>query len=592
MGTTMKFSLLIVAVAVVAAVNSFDADAVVPEADIVVPQSALLQDEAFEAYKAHVVTAMDALHTRAQLAMQAKAIATAEREEAQWETAKLMAHNDALMNDMGDNFPALMEVDATKANLQKKADKQVKKEDEKATDDAKEGSKSAPPAEHHASGVHPEHHEDDDAEEDYGNCVTPPEFSAYKNNDWDSLFGKKKSEEKPEGHEGKVSVGAIRTMCASEIHEKGDSERDTKHTLEKTRKTEVKAKEDSNKADVKGAELKEKAEDAEHSQKVAVKEAATKNKSTRESVGKTGHEATQKTKATAETGAKEVTSKDHYNKIVNVHHKHHAVQKTVHRAEKRVTIVQGGRDNAVEIQGKHEWQHQELVDKSGVEKVEKHQGDQIQKLTKLIKDSHGGSTTIVKGGSQKSSETKTKVRTNEVLIKGGEKLGKKHKGSKHTIVIKPTHSAVAAPDHEMSKKLIKVNKELTAKLAEVNKQKKGTNDESVVKVLKAQVRELEAKKTPKRHDVIRTKIIRPRKHHKRRPRTVTKTIMYKPKNCHKETQAKHPFASLERNVKAIMKQKVNVKEGKAKCKSKAHAEVRAAQKEAEAKVNKAQRQLV
>merc|ERR1712159_766173 len=270
MGTTMKFSLLIVAVAVVAAVNSFDADAVVPEADIVVPQSALLQDEAFEAYKAHVVTAMDALHTRAQLAMQAKAIATAEREEAQWETAKLMAHNDALMNDMGDNFPALMEVDATKANLQKKADKQVKKEDEKATDDAKEGSKPAPPAEHHASGVHPEHHEDDDAEEDYGNCVTPPEFSAYKNNDWDSLFGKKKSEEKPEGHEGKVSVGAIRTMCASEIHEKGDSERDTKHTLEKTRKTEVKAKE------------------AEHSQKVAVKEAATKNKSTRESVGKTG----------------------------------------------------------------------------------------------------------------------------------------------------------------------------------------------------------------------------------------------------------------------------------------------------------------
>merc|ERR1712159_284320 len=174
MGTTMKFSLLIVAVAVVAAVNSFDADAVVPEADIVVPQSALLQDEAFEAYKAHVVTAMDALHTRAQLAMQAKAIATAEREEAQWETAKLMAHNDALMNDMGDNFPALMEVDATKANLQKKADKQVKKEDEKATDDAKEGSKSAPPAEHHASGVHPEHHEDDDAEEDYGNCVPPP----------------------------------------------------------------------------------------------------------------------------------------------------------------------------------------------------------------------------------------------------------------------------------------------------------------------------------------------------------------------------------------------------------------------------------
>jgi hypothetical protein len=265
---------------------------------------------------------------------------------------------------------------------------------------------------------------------------------------------------------------------------------------------------------------------SEKSEKSQINEAKTKNKSTKESVTKTGHEATAKTKATAEAGAKEVTSKDHYNKISVLHHEHQNAQKTTHRAEKRVTIVQGGRDNAVEIKGKHDWQHQELYDKNNSEKFEKSYNSKLKQLTNLVKSKNG--KTVIKGGDsasekasktqldafkeftskegkQKGSETKTKVKTNEVLIKGGEKLNKKSTGKKPKIVISDGKGSTKGDDHEIAQKLIETNKELTAKLTKLTAQTKGAGkNKSVVKVLKAQVKELTAKKAPKDHEIVKS----------------------------------------------------------------------------------------
>merc|ERR1711998_40925 len=95
----------------------------------------------------------------------------------------------------------------------------------------------------------------------------------------------------------------------------------------------------------------------------------------------------------------------------------------------------------------------------------------------------------------------------EVLIKGGEKLGKHNtgktvgvnKGSKGPTTIKQDH-----PDKEIAAKLIKTNQELTMKLQTVNNNfKKQPNNGAVITVLKAQVKELQAKKTPKATAVIK-----------------------------------------------------------------------------------------
>merc|ERR1719230_554448 len=108
----MKSAFVILAAfAVLACAAASDADEVVPEMD----NSVLLQDDTLdqhiEAYKAAVDESVAALNRRTQLAVAAKAMAEGEREEAQWDTAELMAHNDMLMTEMGGEYPVLMEVE-------------------------------------------------------------------------------------------------------------------------------------------------------------------------------------------------------------------------------------------------------------------------------------------------------------------------------------------------------------------------------------------------------------------------------------------------------------------------------------------------
>merc|ERR1719502_1132264 len=558
----MKSAFVILAAfAVLACAAASDADDIVPEMD----NSVLLQDDTLdqhiEAYKAAVDESVAALNRRTQLAVAAKAQAEGEREEAQWVTAELMAHNDMLMTEMGGEYPVLMEVEyepeligtgtgSAKASLkkaekelEKDAGKPAKKEKKEDSEDDKQKAAAA------FAG---------DVAVDYGKCVTPPELSGLFTGGSAPLFGKIKQPAAPKKEEDpSESVGAIRTMCHDEIVEKGSYKEKDAKILEKTKATEVKAK---------------------------------------ESVSKAGAEATEKTKATAAIGAKEVTAKDKFNKIKTIANTHKTVQHVAHRAEKRVTIVQGGRDNAVEIKGKHQWQHQELVDKAGVEHSHKETAGKIDKLVKTVTGTKG--PTIIKGGNdskaaqqqleafkeftgkenkQKQSETKTKVRTNEVLIKGGEKLGKK--GTGKTVVVNKSPSAPAPaadhPDKEIAAKLIKQNSELTMKLQKVNIQVKSTpNDGAVIKVLKAQVKELQAKKTPKQTTIIKHTYPPPAPAPAPAP-AAKKVIVITPApvpakpNCHKETKAKHPFANLEKNGKQIMKLKDGVERAQKGCESKA-----------------------
>merc|ERR1719421_454073 len=645
----MKSAFVILAAfAVLACAAASDADEVVPEMD----NSVLLQDDTLdqhiEAYKAAVDESVAALNRRTQLAVAAKAMAEGEREEAQWDTAELMAHNDMLMTEMGGEYPVLMEVEyepaligvgtgSAKASLkkaekelEKDAGKPAKKEKKEDSEDDKQKAAAA------FAG---------DVAVDYGKCVTPPELSGLFTGGSAPLFGKIKQPAAPKKEEDpSESVGAIRTMCHDEIVEKGSYKEKDAKILEKTKATEVKAKESSSKAEARAAELQQKATDSEKSQKASVKEASEKSQNTKESVTKTGAEATEKTKATAAIGAKEVTAKDKFNKIKTIANTHKTVQHVAHRAEKRVTIVQGGRDNAVEIKGKRQWQHQELVDKAGVEHSHKETAGKIDKLVKTVTNVHGGKTVIEQGpgggaekasktqlaafreftgkeNKQKTSETKTKVRTNEVLIKGGEKLGK-HKTGKTVVVNKgskgPTTIKQDHPDKEIAAKLIKTNQELTMKLQTVNNNfKKSPNNAAVITVLKAQVKELQAKKTPKATTIVKkayqppapppapkatpapkkaapapapskaapkTKIVKEKVY-------ITPAPTVKP-NCHKESTAKHPFAGLEKNVKQIMKLKGGVEKAQKGCKAKAESSVKTVQKEAQTKLEKSQKMVV
>merc|ERR1719502_1409674 len=591
----MKSAFVILAAfAVLACAAASDADDIVPEMD----NSVLLQDDTLdqhiEAYKAAVDESVAALNRRTQLAVAAKAQAEGEREEAQWDTAELMAHNDMLMTEMGGEYPVLMEVEyepeligtgtgSAKASLkkaekelEKDAGKPAKKEKKEDSEDDKQKAAAA------FAG---------DVAVDYGKCVTPPELSGLFTGGSAPLFGKIKQPAAPKKEEDpSESVGAIRTMCHDEIVEKGSYKEKDAKILEKTKATEVKAK---------------------------------------ESVSKAGAEATEKTKATAAIGAKEVTTKDKFNKIKTIANTHKTVQHVAHRAEKRVTIVQGGRDNAVEIKGKHQWQHQELVDKAGVEHSHKETAGKIDKLVKTVTGTKGGKTVIEQGpgggaekasktqlaafreftgkeNKQKTSETKTKVRTNEVLIKGGEKLGK-HKTGKTVVVNKgkaPTTIKQDHPDKEIAAKLIKTNQELTMKLQTVNNNfKKSPNNGAVITVLKAQVKELQAKKTPKATTIVKkayspppapapapvptpegVKVVKEKVY-------ITPSPTVKP-NCHKESTAKHPFAGLEKNVKQIMKLKGGVEKAQKGCKQKAESSVKTVQKEATTKLEKSQKMVV
>merc|ERR1711871_1094121 len=264
-------------------------------------------------------------------------------------------------------------------------------------------------------------------------------------------------------------------------------------------------------------------------------------------------------------------------KIKSIANTHKTVQHIAQKAEKRVTIVQGGRDNAVEIKGKHQWQHQELVDKAGVEHSHKETAGKIDKRVKTV--------------------TGTKAPT---IIKGGEKLGKK--GTGKTVVVNKSPSAPAPaadhPDKEIAAKLIKQNSELTMKLQKVNIQVKSTpNDGAVIKVLKAQVKELQAKKTPKQTTIIKHTYHPPAPAPAPAP-AAKKGIVITPApvpakpNCHKETKAKHPFANLEKNVKQIMKLKDGVERAQKGCESKAEGKVKTVQKEAQTKLEKSQKMVV
>jgi hypothetical protein len=643
----MKSALVILAaIAVVAAVNAQDADSVVPEMD----NSVLIQeddtvDQAIEAYKAAVDVSINALNTRTQLAVQAKAMATGRREEAQWETAELMAHNDAIMSDMGEEFPMLMEIPYEPATLvgtgmgsAKMALKKAEKKLEEQAGYGKEEKKEEPKKDDEDDKQKAASAFAGDVSEDYGKCVTPPELSGLFTGGSAPLFGKVKQPAPPKKEDLGDSVGAIRTMCHDEIVEKGSYKEKDAKTLSKMKATEKKAKESSEKAEARASELQTKAADSEKAQKASVKEAASKSQNTKEAVTKTGAEATEKTKATAAIGAKEVTAKDKFNKIKSIATTHKTVQHTAHKAEKRVTIVQGGADNAVEIKGKHQWQHQELVDKAGVEHSHKETAGKIDKLVKTVSSSKGGKTIIERGSGsgaekaaktqlaafkrftqmenkQKTSETKTKVRTNEVLIKGGEKLGK-HKEGKTVVVNKGTvnhhHYAEGHPDKEIAGKLIKTNKELTMKLQKVNENYKATpNNAAVITVLKAQVKELQEKKTPKATAIIKPHYTPPpppapapkaspapaSKGGKEKVKVVKEKVYITPAPtpkvaCHKETSAKHPFAGLEKNVKQIMKLKGGVEKAQKGCQAKAESKVKVVQKEATTKLEKSQKMVV
>merc|ERR1719502_1497064 len=253
----MKSAFVILAAfAVLACAAASDADDIVPEMD----NSVLLQDDTLdqhiEAYKAAVDESVAALNRRTQLAVAAKAQAEGEREEAQWDTAELMAHNDMLMTEMGGEYPVLMEVEyepeligtgagSAKASLkkaekelEKDAGKPAKKEKKEDSEDDKQKAAAA------FAG---------DVAVDYGKCVTPPELSGLFTGGSAPLFGKIKQPAAPKKHDDAgESVGAIRTMCHDEIVEKGSS----------------------SKAEAKAAELQQKATDSEKSQKASVKEAS------------------------------------------------------------------------------------------------------------------------------------------------------------------------------------------------------------------------------------------------------------------------------------------------------------------------------
>merc|ERR1711998_812869 len=240
----------------------------------------------------------------------------------------------------------------------------------------------------------------------------------------------------------------------------------------------------------------------------------------------------------------------------------------------------------------------------------------IDKLVNTVSSNKGGKTVIEQGSGsgaekaaktqlaafkrftqmenkQKTSETKTKVRTNEVLIKGGEKLGK-HKEGKTVVVNKGTvnhhHYAEGHPDKEIAGKLIKTNKELTMKLQKVNENYKATpNNAAIIKP--------HYTPPPPPAPAPEPSPAPASKGGKEKVKVVKEKVYITPAPppkvpCHKETSAKHPFAGLEKNVKQIMKLKGGVEKAQKGCKAKAESKVKVVQKEATTKLEKSQKMVV
>merc|ERR1712196_689956 len=122
---------------------------------------------------------------------------------------------------------------------------------------------------------------------------------------------------------------------------------------------------------------------------------------------------------------------------------------------------------------------------------------------------------------------------------------------------------------------------------------KSPNNAAVITVLKAQVKELQAKKTPKATTIVKKAYQPPPPPPAPAPKKAAPAPAptVKP-NCHKESTAKHPFAGLEKNVEQIMKLKGGVEKAQKGCKQKAESSVKTVQKEATTKLEKSQKMVV
>lgn len=566
----MKFSFTIIAVALLAVTVTCtqDMDTIVPEADVIAAPAAHAAPvhakravavavkkakaakplDAIEVFKRHTKTRIAHLKERKKLAVIQRKRLQAEAHKAQIVTAKIQASNKALRKDMKDSFPVLIR-DGEKVDYQDLG---------------------------------------------YGKCITPPELPSIE--DASAAFNEKEPYQQKQVVD---SVGAIRTMCAGEISSKGSVREKNTKVLVKTQKTEARAKEASTKAEDQGMELKTKAEDQEKQSKFTAEAAAkaTKESTEKNKASQANNEQNQKTSA-AENAAK--VSKTHAaekgQKINDIAEAHVKAKKDCEHAEEKKTVVVKSTDTTIEVKGKHEWQHQELTDKAGVE----HSHKEMQyKMDEIIKNAAPTQPTITvrpgleksmkaqrttmeasqkqqetamkeymhKESAQKAKETKSKVRANELVLKSNENTMKKssHDTKPVTNVVVYQNRTIQHPSKEIAAKLVVENHKLWEALEKAQKKQIANptvhnHYDGEIAVLKKEVQELEMK--------------------------LSKKPPPAPKICHKENKSKHPFQSLEKNVKSIMSLKEGVEKSKQKCADQSKAAEKDAKGSVEVKVKK------
>jgi len=589
----MKFSFTIIVVALLAVTVTCtqDMDTIVPEADVVDAPAAPVHAkravavavkkakatkplDAIEVFKRHTKTRIAQLKERKKLAVVQRKRSQAEAHKAQIVTAKIQASNKALRKDMKDSFPVLI----------------------------REGEKV------------------DYQDLGYGKCITPPELPSIE--DASAAFNARESDPSVDKQKKQVvdSVGAIRTMCAGEISSKGSVREKNTKVLVKTQKTEARAKEASSKAETQGMELKTKAEDQEKQSKYtaesaakATKESTSKTKASQENSNKGSKEASNKSEQSQKTSVAENAAKVSKNaanekkqKIDDISEAHVKAKKDCEHAEEKKTVVVKSTDTTIEVKGKHEWQHQELTDKAGVE----HSHKEMQyKMDEIIKNAAPTQPTITvrpgleksmkaqrttmeasqkqqetsmkeymhKEGAQKAKETKSKVRANELVLKSNENSMKKssHDTKPVTNVVVYQNHTVTHPSKEIAAKLVVENHKLWTALEKANKKQVANANHPIVKdhyggeikILKEEVKELEIKLS-------------------KTPAPTPMPVAPVQKICHKENKSKHPFQSLEKNVKSIMSLKEGVEKSKQKCADQSKAAEKDAKGSVEVKVKK------
>jgi len=585
----MKFSLVMIAMALLVATVTChqEADAIVPESEMVetpAPQAktavahvlkktlkktkkAAVDVDALEVYKAHMKTRIAKLNQRKKIAVIQTKAALAKQSKAQWATARVQASNKALVKDMKNEFPVLVKTGEEDTELVK----------------------------YQNIG--------------YGQCVTPPELPSIE--DASAAFHAA-DKEAPATEDVVDSVGAIRTMCSDEIKSKGSARERNEKILVKTQKMEASAKESSSKAESQGTELRMKAEDQERQSKTTAeaniktsKEASAKTMSTKESSTKqstaTSKESSVKSEATSKVASQQMAAgeskskaseskskaSEKKEKIDDLAEAHIQARKDCEHAEEKKTVVVKSTDTTIEVKGKHEWQHQELTDKAGVEHSHK---EMQQKMDEIIKNAAPKQPVITvrpgleksmkaqrhtmeasqkqqetsmkeymsKEGTQKSGETKDKVAANELVLKSNENAMKhaSHDTKPVTNVVVYSNQT-SHPTREIAEKLIKENHGLWSTLEKTQKAHDKAvaipDQEGTVKTLKNEVKELE-------HKMSITPAPTP---------IPTPAPTPAPVICHKENTSKHPFRSLEKNVRAIMNLKEGVTKAKQRCKDQA-----------------------